>query len=271
MPRCRVGATAAACQPPQLSVGRRRRRAIAFTICQRRVRRLLWRHSDHQGSSCGGDRRGLCAGSTEATLHTQPGVLEPCRTGPAFGDKRVSDQRSDAGFRDRMRCRPHACFVTPTPTKGGAAALVLSPRRGSQARHRRTIASSQTRSPRRGSRGDRNRRRALARRPPAGVIPLPRQQPSRRARRTTGSPRLSGSHAARGRRHPPRYCFPMAFGRAPQAKSDRPASADRAIASRGTRSCRSGEPDNAFRSKDPPTAGLRFGDQGVTRARDVRL
>ena len=29
---------------------------------------------------------------------------------------------------DRMRCRTHACFVTPTPTKGGAAALVLSPR-----------------------------------------------------------------------------------------------------------------------------------------------
>ena len=38
------------------------------------------------------------------------------------------------------------------------------------------------------------------------AIGLPRQQPSRRARRTTGSPRLSGSHAAGGRRHPPGYC-----------------------------------------------------------------
>ena len=69
--------------------------------------------------------------------------------------------------------------------------------------------------------------------PPAPACALPRQQPSRRARRTTGSPRLSGSHAARGRRYPPRYCFPDGIGRTPQAKSDRPASADRAIASRG--------------------------------------
>ena len=79
------------------------------------------------------------------------------------------------------------------------------------------------------------------------AMPLPRQQPSRRARRTAGSPRLSGSHAARGRRHPPRYCFPDGIGRTPQAKSDRPASADRAIASRGTQSCRSSEPDECFR------------------------
>ena len=36
-----------------------------------------------------------------------------------------------------MRCRPHACFVTPTPTKGGAVALVLSPSgSGRQARCR---------------------------------------------------------------------------------------------------------------------------------------
>ena len=51
------------------------------------------------------------------------------------------------------------------------------------------------------------------------AIGLPRQQPSRPARRTTGSPRLSGSHAARGRRHPPRYCFPDGIGRTPQAKT----------------------------------------------------
>jgi hypothetical protein len=46
-----------------------------------------------------------------------------------------------------------------------------------------------------------------------GTPASPRQQPSRRARRTTGSPRLSGRHAARGRRHPPRYCFPDDIGR----------------------------------------------------------
>jgi hypothetical protein len=60
-----------------------------------------------------------------------PMLLPGCRArraGPALGDKRVSDQRSDACFRDRMLCRPHACFVTPTPTKGGAAALVLPPK-----------------------------------------------------------------------------------------------------------------------------------------------
>ena len=70
----------------------------------------------------------------------------------------------------------------------------------------------------------------------------PRQQPSRRARRTTGSPRLSGSHAARGRRQPPRYRFPDGIGRAPQAKSDRPGSADRAIASRGKERRRNATP-----------------------------
>ena len=79
------------------------------------------------------------------------------------------------------------------------------------------------------------------------AMPLPRQQPSRRARRTTGSPRLSGSNATRGRRHPPRYCFPDGIGRTPQAKSDRPASADRAIASRGA-----GYPFESGRSSPPP-------------------
>ena len=66
---------------------------------------------------------------------------------------------------------------------------------------------------------------------------LPRQQPSRRARRTTGSPRLSGSHAARGRRHPPRYCFVYGVG-CPSAQSDGPASAARVTGLRGMGSCR---------------------------------
>jgi len=85
------------------------------------------------------------------------------------------------------------------------------------------------------------------------AMPLPRQQPSRRTRRTTGSPRLSGSHAARGRRHPPRYCFLDGIGRTPQAKSDRPASADRAIASRGEQWRKSGDlrPLGAIASMTP--------------------
>ena len=57
------------------------------------------------------------------------------------------------------------------------------------------------------------RQRSSAPPAPAPAIPLPRQQPSRRARRTTGSPRLSGSHAAGGRRHPSRYRFPDGIGR----------------------------------------------------------
>jgi len=73
----------------------------------------------------------------------------------------------------------------------------------------------------------------------AGVTPMPRQQPSRPARRTTGSPRLSGSHAARGRRHPPRYRFPDGIRpdrTGQEARSDRPTSVVRVIATRGTHS-----------------------------------
>jgi hypothetical protein len=45
----------------------------------------------------------------------------------AFGDMRVSDQRSDACFHGRILRRSDAHVATPTPTQGGAAALVLSP------------------------------------------------------------------------------------------------------------------------------------------------
>jgi hypothetical protein len=103
---------------------------------------------------------------------------------------------------------------------------------------------------------------------------MPRQQPSRRARRTTGSPRLCGSHAARGRRHPPHYCFPDGIGRAPQAKSDRPGLADRAIASRGKGSRSAGQPHYPirFERRDPAAIGLprlrwsrRLGDRDCRR------
>ena len=50
----------------------------------------------------------------------------------------------------------------------------------------------------------RRRAAAFVGHPAAGS---PRRQQSRRAQRNTGSPRLSGSHAARGRRHPPRDCY----------------------------------------------------------------
>ena len=42
-------------------------RTIAFILRGMRLARSRWRHSDHQGSSCGADRRCLCAGATEAT------------------------------------------------------------------------------------------------------------------------------------------------------------------------------------------------------------
>jgi hypothetical protein len=68
-------------------------------------------------------------GVADTTLHMQPSGLARRGASPASGDKRVSNQRSDVCFRDRIRRRPHACLATPTPTEGAPAALVLSPRR----------------------------------------------------------------------------------------------------------------------------------------------
>jgi hypothetical protein len=102
------------------------RQTIALTRVARSCLRLLWRHSDHQKSSCGRVRQGLRAGAVEATLHRQPGAPAPSGAGPALGDKRVSDQRPDACFHGRMLHRPRARFATPTPTKGwrpGACAI----------------------------------------------------------------------------------------------------------------------------------------------------
>jgi hypothetical protein len=88
------------------------RQTIALTRVARSCLRLLWRHSDHQKSSCGRVRQGLRAGAVEATLHRQPGAPAPSGAGPALGDKRVSDQRPDACFHGRMLHRPHARFAT---------------------------------------------------------------------------------------------------------------------------------------------------------------
>jgi hypothetical protein len=62
----------------------------------------------------------------------------PRRARPAIGDKRVSDQRPDACFDGRMLHTSHARFATPAPTKGGPAALVLSPKTSRALRRRRT-------------------------------------------------------------------------------------------------------------------------------------
>ncbi len=59
---------------------------------------------------------------------------------PALGDKRVSDQRMDTCFHDRMLHRPHARFATPVPANGGAAALVRSPKSERDARLSRAAA-----------------------------------------------------------------------------------------------------------------------------------
>jgi hypothetical protein len=76
---------------------------------------------------------------------------------------------------------------------------------------------------------------------------LPRPQSSRRGWRTAASPRRCTSRAAGGRRHPPRYRF-YAASADPPARSNRPASADRAIATRGERSRHAGHRDDRFDS-----------------------
>ncbi len=93
-----------------------------------------------------------------------------------------------------------------------------------------------------------------------GASDSPRPQSSRRGWRTAGSPRRCTSRAARGRRHLPRYCSFTALGR-PPARSDRPASAVRVIASRGMESCRSCRPDDSFSLPDPPSAHNRKGER----------
>ena len=64
---------------------------------------------------------------------------------------------------------------------------------------------------------------------------MPRRQQSRRARRTTGSPRLIGSHAVEAGGIRRAIAFPIASDPSDQTESNRPASADRTLASRGKR------------------------------------
>ncbi len=69
---------------------------------------------------------------------------------------------------------------------------------------------------------------------------LPRPQSSRRHWRTAASARRCRSRAARGGRHPPRYCFLCGIGPRPPGRSNRLALTVRVIGLRGTRSCPAG-------------------------------
>ena len=71
-------------------------------------------------------------------------VLHARGAGPAFCDKRVSDQRSDACFRGRMLHPPQPRFAKVSPTRPGAAAPVLSLHR------RRAVSAIHAVVPRRG-------------------------------------------------------------------------------------------------------------------------
>ena len=108
---------------PHISRHRGGRKARSFTSFMPKWQPHIRRHSDHQGSSCGGDRRDLRAGAGEATLHRQAGVLARCRAGPAFGEERVADRRPDACFRGHVLQGRRACCVTPAPTNGGVTSL----------------------------------------------------------------------------------------------------------------------------------------------------
>jgi hypothetical protein len=72
---------------------------------------------------------------------------------------------------------------------------------------------------------------------PEGVTAMPRQQSSSQAPWATGSPRVSGSQATRGRRDRRTIPFPMA-STDPAGRSDRRAAAMLTIATRGIRSRR---------------------------------
>ena len=96
----------------------------------------------------------------------------PLQAGPAFGDKRVSDQAPDACFHDRMLHRPHARFAKPPPRE------------------------------RPGRNGWRRVRRPFYRAPPPGSPPAPprccahRRQAREQAERPTGATRVEESSAA---------------------------------------------------------------------------
>ena len=89
------------------------------------------------------------------------------------------------------------------------------------------------------------RREADVRRRAAALVGLraaglPRPQSSRRHWRTAASARRCRSRAARGGRHPPRYCFLCGIGPRPPGRSNRLALTVRVIGLRGTRSCPAG-------------------------------
>jgi hypothetical protein len=106
------------------------------------------------GIRWGRGRRGLRTGAAEATLHRQPGVLAPCRAGPAFGDARAPGLcGSNAGSEPLAgvaRCSRSARCGSPSPgcretwtlskaAPGARAATVSSSRRSRCGRTSRTV------------------------------------------------------------------------------------------------------------------------------------
>jgi hypothetical protein len=119
-------------------------------------------------------------GGRSEPLHRHRVGLSRRHVSPAIGDKRVSDQRRHACFHERMLHQTDARFATPALIKGGATALVLSPRRSRPRRRRRTIAFDGIQSPGQLEAGDRVgdeaqvcRGAVLAARPMASKRPQP--------------------------------------------------------------------------------------------------
>ena len=74
------------------------------------------------------------------------------------------------------------------------------------------------------------------------TMPMPRPQSSRRHWRTAASARRCRSRAARGGRHPPRYCFLCGIGPRPPGRSNRLALTVRVIGLRGKERRRNATP-----------------------------
>ena len=142
--------------------------------------------------------------------------------------------------------RPTGSRASPPPLRGLRPLSVFACR-GSRGLSGRNWGPAQSDSCATIASGPRGLRAALSqrrrsRRPPASspTSALPRPQSSRRHWRTAASARRCRSRAARGGRHPPRYCFLCGIGPRPPGRSNRLALTVRVIGLRGTRSCPAG-------------------------------
>ena len=120
-----------------------------------------------RGAQCGSSARWDLRGGRAAT--SVPTATKPSRpASPAIGEERVADQHPDACSHGGMLHGRHGRFVSPALTKGGAAALVLSPNRSRQRGRGPATAWPRTRSSARLP-GARLPRRQLNRRRPRGT------------------------------------------------------------------------------------------------------